>query len=75
MKKAHNAVLGGIQKERKKEIKQGQHIKVVACKSAIIALLINAYAILSLEFLNAHLNQCLKDVIHEYGLGSHCIYI
>lgn len=64
-----------FRKKEKKEIKQGQHIKVVACKSAIIALLINAYDILSLEFLNAHLNQYLKDTIHEHGLGSHCIYI
>lgn len=64
-----------FRKKEKKRTKYGQHTKVVACKSAIVALSINAYAILSLDFLNAHLNQCLKDVIHEYGLGSRCIYI
>lgn len=73
MKKADSAILGRIQKGKKKGIKYGQHINIVACMPAIIALLNNAYSTLSLEFLNAHLSQFLKDVISEYGLGSHCI--
>lgn len=71
--KGRQCYTGKNSERKKKGIKYGQHINIVACTPAIIALLNNAYSTLSLEFLNAHLSQFLKDVISEYGLGSHCI--